>query len=71
MKLQIKIAFHSFIAGIILMFITTYLTVSDHTFDVWREWNRMTLVTCMIILSNSAMMFSLGIMFAEKMRKNQ
>lgn len=71
MKLQLKIALHSFIIGIIILFISTFLAMSDSIFDVWREWNKMTAVTCMMILSNSGIMFGLGIMLSEKMRKNQ
>lgn len=65
MKSTIKMALLSFIMGCSILFLTSIWVIADSSFNVFREWNNITIATILISLSYGLTMFGMGIFLVE------
>lgn len=66
-----KIAFLSFFFGMTLLVLSAMWMVSDSAFDMYREWNKLTVLTTLFTLAYGAICVSFGIALCDKLNKNQ
>ncbi len=70
MKKSYKIAFLSFLFGMTLLVLSAMWMALDSAFDMYREWNKLTVLTTLFTLAYGATCLSFGIVLCHKLNKN-